>query len=179
MRSVFLRLFQIAAASIATSLMSTSATLAQTPRPELLSNLTNCRAISNGEARLACFDAAVGALDTAERGGDVVIVDRAQVRAARRSLFGFDMPNMPDVFGRANETESVDEVGSTLARAVQTRDHDWVFTLADGTVWRQVDTVASAFTNRPGTPVRVRRAAMGSYLLAVGRSPSIRVRRQQ
>ena len=71
-----------------------------TARPELLSRLVGCRQVADSTARLACYDAAASALDSAERQGDVVVVDRAQVSAARRQLFGFDLPAMPGLFDR-------------------------------------------------------------------------------
>lgn len=147
-------------------------------RPELLTRLIACRAINAPTARLACFDAAAGALDSAEREGEGVVIDRAQVSAARRQLFGFDLPSMPGFFERGARPERIDAVETTLTRARQVADNRWVFTLSDGGVWRQIDTERVTFQNRPGEAVRVRRAALGSYQLVVGGSRAVRVRRQ-
>lgn len=147
-------------------------------RPELLSRLVACRPVADSAARLACYDAAAGALDSAERQGDVVVVDRAQVSLARRQLFGFDLPSMPSLFDRGDRPENLDAIETTLTRAVRAGEGKWVFTLADGGVWRQIDSERVTFENRPGEPVRVRRASLGSYQLVVGRSRAVRVRRQ-
>ena len=146
-------------------------------RPEILSRLVACRAITETTGRLACYDAAAAALDTAEREGEVVVVDRVQVTEARRQLFGFDMPSMPGLFERNARVETIDSVETTLTRASM-GGQGWVFTLADGSVWRSVDTNTPRFNDRAGQAVRVRRAAMGSYLMSIGGSPGIRVRRQ-
>lgn len=147
-------------------------------RPELLTRLVDCRAVAEATARLACYDAAAGALDSAERQGEVVVVDRAQVSAARRQLFGFDIPAMPGLFDRGARPERVEAIETSLVRATPVGEGRWVFTLADGSVWRQIDSEPVRFQNRAGQPVRVRRAALGSFLLTVGRSRAVRVRRQ-
>ena len=103
------------AALAAASTLSAQATPPQ-ERPETLARLMACRGIAENTARLACFDTAAGALDTAERQGDLVVIDRAGVAETRRQLFGFEMPSLPRLFGPegAVELESID---STLASA--------------------------------------------------------------
>jgi hypothetical protein len=137
-----------------------------------------CRSITESTARLACYDSATEALDAAERQGEVVVVDRAQVSAARRQLFGFELPSLPDMFERGPAIERVDSIESTLERASVVGEGRWLFRLADGSVWRQIDVEPVRFQNRNGQVVRVRRAALGSYLLTVGGSRAVRVRRQ-
>lgn len=146
-------------------------------RAESLTQLTACRAISDGVARLTCYDAAVSALDSAERQGEVVVMDRAQVGEARRQLFGFELPTLPRMFGPEGSAE-INSIETTLQGASQISDNHWVFRLADGGVWRQIDSERVRFQNRPGQPVRVRKASLGSFLLTVGDSRAVRVRRQ-
>lgn len=146
-------------------------------RPEILDRVVACRQITAEAARLACYDEAVGTLDQAQRQGDVVVVDRNQVREARRQLFGFQMPSIT-LFDQGERPESVDSIETTLVRAGQYAEGKWVFTLADESVWRQIDSERVNFRNRPGEAVRVRRAAMGSYLMTIGSSRAVRVRRQ-
>lgn len=146
--------------------------------PALIDNLSRCRSIPADAARLACFDAAVGALDAARQQGDVVVVDRAQVRTARRQLFGFQAPSLSGLFGREDVADEVDSIETTLARANRTPDGKWIFHLADGSEWRQIDSASVQFQNRAGTTVRVRRAALGSFQLVAGGSRAVRVRRQ-
>ncbi len=146
-------------------------------RAETLSRVTACRAISDGAARLTCYDTAVSALDSAERQGEVVVMDRAQIGEARRQLFGFEMPAMPRLFG-AEGPASLDSIETTLQSATQVADNRWVFRLADGGVWRQIDSDPLRFRPRQGDAVRVRKASMGSFLMTVGDSRAVRVRRQ-
>lgn len=146
-------------------------------RPELLNRLIDCRPMQDAAQRLACYDAAASALDAAERQGDVVVVDRAQVGEARRQLFGFQLPSI-SLFERGETVEQIDSIETTLTRASQSGEGRWLFTLADGSVWRQIDTEPVRFRNRGGEAVRVRRASLGSYQLVVGGSRAVRVRRQ-
>ena len=171
------RLFWAAIGVVAVLPAATSAQ--ETSRPELLNRLTACRAMSDSTGRLACYDEAVAALDDAEREGEVVVVDRNQVRESRRALFGFDLPSLP-AFGRVERTEDeVSEVETTLDRANRGGDGKWVFRLADGSTWRQIDSESVFFPNREGVEVRVRRAMMGSFMMTVGGSRAVRVRRDQ
>lgn len=146
-------------------------------RPELLSRLVACRAVADSAARLACYDGATDALDSAERDGQVVVVDRAQVSAARRQLFGFQLPSIT-LFDQGERADPINEIETTLTRAVLVGEGRWLFTLADGSVWRQIDTESVNFRNRAGEAVRVRRASLGSYLLTTEGSRAVRVRRQ-
>lgn len=148
--------------------------LSQTRAPAL-QRLVECRLVTDSIARLACFDSAVAWLETTERQGDVVVVERQRIQEARRAIFGFTAPQLRD-FTTSGGQDSIDSIETTLVSATQ--NNGWTLHLADGSTWKQVDAMPVSFRLREGTPVRVRRAAMGSYLLAVGRSPAIRVRRQ-
>ena len=147
-------------------------------RADLLARLVACRSVADTTARLACYDVAAAALDAAERQGDVVVVDRNQISTARRESFGFSMPSIPNLFERNGQPESVEAIESTLASASENWEGRWTFTLADGSVWQQIDTAYVSFSNRGSPRVSVRSAALGSYLLVVGDSRAVRVRRQ-
>ena len=65
-------------------------------RPELLTRLVDCRSIADGGQRLACYDAAASAFDTAEKQGDVVVIDREQDLPPQYLLQPQAPPPMPD-----------------------------------------------------------------------------------
>lgn len=167
---------EIAALISAMTLSGQTAELPQ-QRPETLQRLVACRAMTDNAARLACYDAAAGALDTAERQGDLVVIDRAQANETRRQLFGFELPTVSHLF-RGGDGADLQAIETTLQSASQAGEGKWVFRLADGGVWRQIDSEPVNFRNRAGQEVRVRRASLGSFLLTVGGSRAVRVRRQ-
>jgi hypothetical protein len=143
----------------------------------MLTRLMACRPLTDSTARLACYDAAAGAIDSAERQGELVVIDRAQADETRRQLFGFDVPTLPRLFNGGGQTD-IDAIETTLQSASQATETRWVFRLADGSVWRQIDSDPVRFQNRSGQAVRVRKASLGSFLLTVGGSRAVRVRRQ-
>lgn len=149
-------------------------------RADALESLAACRTQTDPAQRLACYDAAAAALDEAERAGDLVVLDRDQMRETRRGLFGFAMPSL-DIFNRGGESveeEEIDNVSYVVRTAREARDDEWVFTMEDGSVWRQID---GRMWGRPraGQTAVVRRAALGSFMMNVGDAPAIRVRREQ
>lgn len=147
-------------------------------RTTVVEALIRCRAIAADKERLRCFDTAARAFDGAIATRSVVVVDRARIEQDRRARFGerrraAELPTLQDPAGKP-----LDSVTGTLAQASQIADGNWVFALADGTRWQQTDGQRFAVAPRAGEKVVVRRAALGTYKLAVGRQPAVRVRRR-
>lgn len=145
--------------------------------PDAIAALSRCLPLRSDPERLACLDSAARAIDAAIDRGELLIVDRGQAAEARRDAFGTNAAPA-DILQADRAEERIDAIETTLTRASQAGDGRWTFVLADGSIWTQVDTDRVRITNRTGEPVRVRRAALGSYLLVVGRSGAVRVRRR-
>src|SRR5690349_7277058 len=110
-------------------------------RPQTFEAVVRCRAIADSAERLACFDAAAAALQTAQERRDVVIVDRQQVREGRRRLFGLALPRIP-IFGGGDDDDHDEDAVRTLESTVSgvaMSGSQYQVTLADGSVWVQVD----------------------------------------
>lgn len=148
-------------------------------RPEAFEKLINCRAIADSTARLACYEAQVERLDTAEKNSEVVVLDKAEVRKARRGLFGFTVPDLGIFGGRkseAEDNEEITQIESTIKWAGINRVGKWTFIIEDGARWVQTDT-ADIRIPKVGMKIRIREAAMGSYFANINDRPGIRVRR--
>jgi hypothetical protein len=130
-------------------------------------------------ARLACYDRVASELSAAERSGEVVVVNREQVRAARRQAFGFNLPSLDMFSPRGDPAEAVDRAALVLARAYQDGAGKWVLQTQEGQVWRQMDTERLGRAPQAKSKVEIRRAAMGSYLMNIDGQRAIRVRREQ
>jgi len=65
------------------------------PGSQLITAVQACQNIKEDAARLQCYDRSVSALATANARGDVAVVDKQQMREARRSLFGFSVAAVP------------------------------------------------------------------------------------
>lgn len=148
---------------------------APTEPPAALARVIQCRALAGAEERLACFDREVAAMESAQASGQLVAMDRQQVRRTRRSLFGLALPDL-NIFGDDSDDEA-SRIETTIRSARQGPDGKWVIQLEDGARWAQIDSRILPIYPRAGQPIRIRRAAMGSYLANVNNQIAIRVRR--
>jgi len=147
---------------------------AQAERPPALKAVIDCRTITGATERLACYDANVTKLDQAEASNEVVVLDRAAVRASRRQAFGLSLPNFP--LFRSNQ-EHIDKVEGVVASARNTADGGWLLTLEDGAVWQQTDSRSIGRTPHRGSKVEIKAASMGSYFVRVDGEPGFRAKR--
>jgi len=147
-------------------------------RPALLEALLACRGIAAQSERLACFDRTAAAFETAEVAGEVTVVDQAQARQTRQRLFGLDLDTVR-LFGNLRNDSPVEAIETTLVSARQNHREAWTFVLADGSTWLQIDDTRLNISVRPGAMIRIRQAAMGSYLLSVNGARSLRVSRER
>jgi hypothetical protein len=168
----------VLAAGAAALALAGSASAADGPkgRAAQLQAVVDCRQQADPAQRLACYDAATASLDAAEKSGDVVVVDRQQVREARRAAFGFNFA-MPSFMTRDAAPEELDRITATVESARMDATGKWVIKLADGAVWRQIDTKSIFKDPQRGSTVEIRTAAMGSYFMKVDGQRQIRVRR--
>jgi hypothetical protein len=137
-----------------------------------------CQSIADGVQRLACFDRQVAAMARAQASGDLVSMDRQQVRRTKRSLFGIALPDL-GAFGGNEIAGEESQLETTIKSARQNADGKWTFDLAEGGRWAQIDSRDFVVDPKSGHPIRIRRAAMGSYLANVNKQVAIRVRRIQ
>jgi hypothetical protein len=158
--------------------------------PDVLDQVYACRTITDETQRLACYDTAVGRLREAQDTGNLVAVDRQQAQEMDREAFGFSLPSLSRIFGGGggggNQSaastprfEQIDEIQMEIASVTHRRNMPSTFRMTNGQVWVQIDDEV-ARNVRQGGRVTIRRAALGSYLMAVeAGGPAIRVRRMQ
>ena len=173
-------MFRIAAALAVTPfaiLGATAASAEDRPRPTALTALAACRSIADNAERLACFDRQAAAFEEAEKRGDLLVADRAEIRKSKRTLFGLNLPDFSLFRKRddAPEEPEIREIETTLSGASYV-NRAWTFVLADGARWRQTDPL-TLFEPKAGDRVFIRRAAMGSYFLKVGSQRAVRAQR--
>jgi hypothetical protein len=141
-----------------------------------MQSLVDCRKIASPESRLACYDTAASALETAEAKGDIVVVDREQASAVRKQAFGFQLPSI-SIFDRGEKPEDIDEVNLPITSAVRDGHGKWTLVLEGGQVWRQIDTAELSRNPKPGMTAKIKKGAIGSYKLMVGGAMAIKVHR--
>lgn len=140
--------------------------------------ISDCRKVAESTARLDCYDKAADAFEQAQAAGQVVVMDRAQVREVKQQAFGFNMPSLT-LFTRGPKEEKVDKITVTLASAHQDPTGKWVMTTDANAVWRQIDTDQLYNPPHAGSVVAIRRAMLGSFFCNVDGQSAIRCTRSQ
>jgi hypothetical protein len=153
-----------------------AASKAEQSRTAVLQAVMDCRAIGDQTARLACFDTAVGKMVQAEKSGDIVVVDRQQVREAKRAAFGLEIPHFT-LFDRGDKPEQIDRISGVAESAYVNAAGKWVVVLEDGAKWVQIDSETPYSDPHKGSKVDIRKASLGSYLMNIDSHTALRVQR--
>lgn len=148
-----------------------------TTPPQAYQDLVQCKSIADGPQRLACYDAQIGKLEQAAASGDVVVTDRAAVREAKRGLFGFRMPTLGIFGGGDQDKDELSSIEGSVSLARQFGYGYWRMTLADGSVWEQVDTERLVFDPAKGSKVKIYRGVLGTFRMNIDGQRAIKVRR--
>jgi hypothetical protein len=170
-------------------LATMTAALAATPAFAARSNITasrtavaqaisDCRKVADKDARLACYDKAADAFEEAQAQGQVVVVDRAQVREVKRQSFGFAIPSL-NLFSKGPKEEEITRISVKLSGTHQDQNGKWVMTTEEGAVWSQIDSAEVYDPPHAGSTVVIRRASLGSFFCNIDNDSAIRCTRTQ
>lgn len=172
-----MKIITLAAGFAALGAAGAVAAQSQPANNPLLDNLIACRAQTDEQARLRCYDGATAALADATSAGSVVVVDREEVRRTRRALFGFSLPRLPFFGGDTSQEEEPDEIEGRIETAREAGYGKWLIGLEGGAFWQTTESETRLATPRPGQSVRIKKAAMGSYMISIERGRSVRAMR--
>lgn len=154
----------------------------QQPRPEIFTDLLQCRAMTDDAQRLACFDRQVGAMEAASQRDEVVILDKSELSKTRKTLFGFSFPKLPflsdndDREDNAKLEEGVSHIEATIASARSLGYGKWQIGLEDGAQWMTTEAI-TAGNPKTGQKIEIRRAAMGSFMGKIDGGRAVRMKR--
>lgn len=139
--------------------------------------VTACLDLVDTGARLNCFDINAAKLKAAAGGQDLVVVDRKEVQRTRRALFGFPIPSAGLLAAEAGEEKRPEftEIDAKIAQCHETAEGLWRFTLDDGSVWETTE--KSINDPRSGNSIRIKRAALGSFLGNIEGMRAVRMHR--
>ncbi|MEO5868211.1 MAG: hypothetical protein ABIS14_06265 [Sphingomonas sp.] len=131
----------------------------------VMATFETCRKLTQADPRAACFDRAALALQAAIDSKDVRILDRADIRLAKRTLFGFTIPRIGLLSsdGRDEFTELNTTVSST--RPAANNRYEIRLTDQEDAVWQTTDPMN--FPPRSGDKIRIRKGALGNYFMTV------------
>jgi hypothetical protein len=114
-------------------------------------------------------------VDVAIARRDLVMIDKARATQAKRSLFGFSVPDFGGLFGGGGD--DVKEISSTVASFTQRGYLGWTIKLADGSTWVQTDDAQLGLPPEKGQKVVVHRGSFGAFYLRLNGQPGFKVRR--
>ena len=150
------------------------------PVAKSVAALQQCRSVADPAQRVACYDKAVDALTAGAASGDVVIVERTEVRRARKGLFGFAMPSLAFLSGRKDNAEDQADQSRLETTIVSSRSlgyDKWRFTVEGGGVWETVESDSRFDDPRPGAKVLLEKGSLGSFYAKVGRGGRVQAKR--
>jgi len=128
--------------------------------------------------RLACYDAAAGALVQATNSGAVAVVDENEVKKVRHSLFGFSLPKIPFFSGDTTANEAQDKIDSTITKVTALNNGYYQLVIADNNaVWVTTDDSVSFYPPKPGQKIEIIRGALGNYFLRINGQVGVRGKR--
>ena len=166
-------------------LILTEAASAAPPSSGVTQQLLNCIDVADSAQRLICFDREARMVRNAVAARDIVIVDKAEVRETRRSLFGFALPHIR-LFGGHDaektglEAEERDDVAKLDTKITTARPGGgyglYVITLETGGTWQTTEANRD-FSPRSGQTILVERGVLGNYTAKVGGKRAVRIRR--
>ena len=165
-------------AALALACLSGTAVAAETPNA--LKPLLQCRSVADSAARLACYDGQADQLKRATDSSDIMVVDKADVQKARRSVFGLSLPSLSfldrDEKGKAVELTQID---GKIAGVSPAANGKWRFVLDDGSRWIQIEPHDFVRDPKSGMSIKIRKAAVGSYLANLDGQIAVRVERER
>lgn len=165
------------ALSVITTLGAPSIAHAQAAKS--VDDFTACRAITDPAERLACYDRDAATIVDAQEKGELLIIDQEKAEEIEKENFGFNMPSLPKFTlpkkDRSSETEIM-----TISEYKVRANGRYVFTMANGQVWEQIDGYVNRAPKGAGQTLNIRPASMGSFLAQInGRGAGLRVKRIQ
>lgn len=143
--------------------------------------LRACKSITADAERLSCYDKVSTSLLAAAEEGDLSVVDREEVRATRRKLFGFSLPDF-GIFGRgdkAREKDEADEIEilkTTVASSRSSREGLEV-TTAEGAIWLIPSPPRRLMTPRSGQSIELTKGSLSSYFMRINGQGGVKARR--
>lgn len=140
--------------------------------PAVIRSIAACRAIASDEDRLACFDKAAAELEAQVSSKTVIAVDREQIRKEKKGRFGLP-PSDGATIAEAGE-KAPEAVSGTITN-IRAQAGFLVVTVAGAGVWQATE--AARFNPEPGDAVRLRKGALGGFIMTYGRNRALRVRR--
>jgi hypothetical protein len=131
-----------------------------------------CAGIEEANRRHACFDALVPELKKAGA-GPVSLGSTPQSALTAPVLSASEAK----AIASASKEVSPDKASFTVTAVTKAADGKHRFTMENGQIWRQLDTVKLRNLGAGPWAAEIRKASLGSFLLTIDKSAAVRVER--
>lgn len=168
------------AAGLAASLASGGAVSAAPAKPTAaqVKALAECVSVADDAARLACYDKTARSLVDAEKSGEVVVVDQAQVKEVKRQSFGLNI-NLGPLFDHGDKAEQISKLDTAVASASKDAEGKWLIRTTEGQLWRQIDSDPLYADPKHGDKIVIQHGSLGSFFLKVNNDRAMRAHRDE
>lgn len=141
--------------------------------------LATCARIGKKDARLECYDSIARAAGQGSYSSSFGLPSGAAPAAppAPGAPTGFGSEQVARPLAARAAESGQDELAATVSSARDNGLGMWQIGLSDGASWRMTERVANFRPPAPNESVTIRKGALGSYLMQVGRQAAVRVAR--
>ncbi|MCW2368122.1 hypothetical protein [Sphingobium sp. B11D3D] len=155
--------------------------------------LATCARIGSTEARLACYDSVAqhnqpqggasspapvpGAAGSGSASRTPTPTPAPAASSAPAATTGFGAEQVERATRQPRASQEDKETSATVASVREIGPGLWQVTLGDGAVWRMAERMTAFQPPAPQDSVTIRKGALGSYLMQVGRQAAVRVNR--
>ncbi|MCF6220088.1 MAG: hypothetical protein L3J65_03160 [Robiginitomaculum sp.] len=149
-----------------------------------LSTLYGCASITEPTQRLACYDAKVAKLRTAEEKQEIVAIDAKAARKIKREAFGFNLPSLskiglPKISLPGGKSDKADALTAEV-KSVRKSGRVLLITLKNGQIWKQVGGRLN-YVPKGDLTATIKPKSVGSFMLSLNNGKTtvrgLRVRR--
>ncbi|HWW65129.1 MAG TPA: hypothetical protein VNZ43_10250 [Sphingomonadaceae bacterium] len=156
--------------------------LAQGGDSARLQAIEACGSIADKSDRLACYDsaarpAAAPAVPAPARTAPATSASRTSTASAAPVGDSFGSEMVENRRPLAERAQPVEEIRAEVVSATDNGVGHWTIALKDGARWQMTERGVNFLPPRPGETIRIRRGALGSYLMHVRHQPAVRVTR--
>jgi hypothetical protein len=124
-----------------------------------------CRSLTSDEARLRCYDKAVQELAERAATGSILIMNREEVKQARRAAFGLTLPKIPFFDNAPTKEDEPEELVAAIRSARSLAHGKWELNLDAAGVWQTTEALSSAKIPKQGQEIQITKGMLGSYFI--------------
>jgi hypothetical protein len=136
-----------------------------------LDEIYKCINITEGEDRLACFDASVASLQMKEEKKELLAIDAEQAREIERDSFGLSLPSLPKIglFSRGSDAdgEKIDDTQIYNVKSYRKTHRGLIVVMQNGHVWQQSNSNDPGWIPKGDLVAKIKKASLGSFFLTL------------